>query len=138
MSEGVSDALSWANQFADGLLVTVKLAISAYVLGILIGSLGATVKFSRNAWLTAAVNAYVMLFRGIPEILAVFLIFYGGGAVLKPLLSSFRDDAPVEISPFVAGVVALALVQGAYATEVLRSAVLAIDKSQLEAALRSA
>ncbi len=78
---------------------------------------------------------YTSLIRGIPELLTVLIIYYGATSVLMGIASWFGYDEYIEISPFAAGVTALGLTFGAYATEVFRGAMMAIPKGQREAGM---
>ena len=72
--------------------------------------------------------------RGIPELLIVFLIYFGSSKLLMATASQFGYHDYIELNPFIAGVIALGLTFGGYATEVFRGAFLAIHKGQSEAA----
>ena len=105
----------------SGAFVTISLALCTLPLGVLIGLLGATAKRSR---LRPLAEIYTTVIRGVPEILTVLLIYYG----LETLLAG-----RIEISPFLAGVIALGVTFGGYATEVFRGAMEAVPKGQIEA-----
>jgi polar amino acid transport system permease protein len=78
-------------------------------------------------------NGYTTLVRAVPELVLILLLFYAGTTALNVLLESVGIGS-VAINGFVAAVLVLGFVQGAYSTEVLRAAILAIPIGQLEAA----
>ncbi|MBV6631697.1 MAG: ABC transporter permease subunit [Alphaproteobacteria bacterium] len=124
----------WGDELLRGLQMTVMLALVSYAIGFLIGLLGAAAKLSKYAALRGAAEGYTTIIRGVPEILIVFLIFFGGSIALQNILQLIGYTEYIEINQFAAGVVALATVSGAYQTEVLRAGILAVPKGQIEAA----
>lgn len=121
-------------QLAAGTLMTLQLAFSALALGLVLGLLGATAKTSRHRFPRWLGGTYTTLVRGVPELLVVLVVYFGSSTVLTGLLALVGIDQYVELSPFVAGVVALGLTFGAYATEVFRGALLTVPKGHVEAA----
>jgi polar amino acid transport system permease protein len=71
--------------------------------------------------------------RGVPELILILLLYYAGGDLINRLLVAI-GSSPVDINGLVAGIVVLGVVQGAYSTEVLRGAILAVPQGQIEAA----
>lgn len=117
-----------------GTLMTIQLALVSLVVGLVLGLLGALAKTSPYRALRILGDGYSTLVRGVPELLWVLLIFYGSTGLVRALGESIgRPD--LELSPFAAGVFALALCFGAYATEVFRGALLSIPRGQREAGL---
>ncbi|GAA0592233.1 ABC transporter permease [Caenispirillum bisanense] len=116
-------------QLLAGLWVTVQLALGAVVLGLVLGITGAAMKLSPVGPVRWIAETYTAIFRGLPELLTVLLVYFGGTVVLSALVGSY-----FEVSAFGAGVAALGITFGAYATEVFRGAILAIPKGQVEAA----
>ncbi|OMH30459.1 ABC transporter permease [Motiliproteus sp. MSK22-1] len=127
------DLRGFGHQLWDGTLMTLELAVVSLVVGLLLGLLGASAKLSNIGLARAAANAYTTILRGIPELLTVLIIYFGATSVLMVVGSWFGYDEYIEISPFIAGVAALSLAFGAYATEVFRGAMIAIPKGQAEA-----
>ncbi|MCG8510527.1 MAG: ABC transporter permease subunit [Rhodospirillales bacterium] len=125
----------WSGQFALGTLMTVQLALGALALGLLLGLAGATAKLSKDPVARALANIYTSIVRGIPELLIVLIIYFGSSGALTALAEFLGyENTYVELSPYVAGVLALGFMFGAYATEVFRGAIIAIPKGQTEAA----
>ncbi|GFZ61301.1 Amino acid ABC transporter permease [Pseudomonas amygdali pv. eriobotryae] len=119
---------------AAGALMTVQLALSALCLGLILGLLGALAKTSPYKPLQWLGSTYSTLVRGIPELLWVLLIYFGTVNGMRALGKLF-DIPDLALSAFSAGVIALGICFGAYATEVFRGAILAIPKGHREAGL---
>ena len=119
---------------AAGALMTVQLALSALCLGLILGLLGALAKTSPYKPLQWLGSTYSTLVRGIPELLWVLLIYFGTVNGMRALGKLF-DIPDLALSAFAAGVIALGICFGAYATEVFRGAILAIPKGHREAGL---
>jgi len=109
----------------QGLRMTLLLAVSTLVVGLALGMLLALAKLSRHAWLSRPVYAVTNFLRGIPEFLILLVIYFGGAQVLGPW--------GIEVGPFAAGLFALSIVFGAYASETFRAAFQSVPKGQIEA-----
>lgn len=116
-------------QLAAGLWVTLKVAAGSFLLALVAAILAVPLTLSRLTVLRRALALYVAVIRGIPELLIIFLIFYGGTVLLTAL-----DGDYVEVDALTAGIVALAAVTFAYLVEILRSALQSIPDGQREAA----
>lgn len=131
---GEGSILDWTGPMLQGALVTVQIAVLSYIIGILLGLLGATAKLSGVRGLYAGAAFYSTLIRAVPELVLIVLLYYAGTQGLNLLLQSVGFADRVEITGFVAAVGVLAVVQGAYMTEVIRGAIEAIPKGHIEAA----
>lgn len=118
----------------QGALVTVGVSLAALVFAIFLGLLGAAAKLSGRRWLVGLATVYTTLIRGIPELVLMLLIFYGGTIGLNHLLEWAGSRRHVDINPFAAGVLTIGFIYGAYMTETFRGAILAIPRGQAEAA----
>jgi polar amino acid transport system permease protein len=128
------DLYGFGPALAAGTLMTIKLALSALCLGLVLGLLGALAKTSPYKPLQWLGGTYSTIVRGVPELLWVMLIYFSTVNVLRELGEALGVGS-LELSPFAAGVIALGLCFGAYATEVFRGALLAIPKGHREAGL---
>lgn len=117
----------------DGTLVTVELALGALVLSVILGLMGAFGKLSTSRPIQKMANAYTTLVRGVPDLVLMMLLFYGGQQILNDVgqWSGWWDY--LELNQFVAGVCSIGFVLGAYMTETFRGALLAIPPGQTEA-----
>lgn len=122
----------WLDDIAYGVFVTVSLAIATLPFGLLIGFLVAVAKNSQEPSLRLAGNIYTTIFRGLPELLTLFIIFFGLQIVLQRVVQVFNPGATVDVNAFISGMVALALVFSSYASEVFLSAFRAIPRGQYE------
>jgi polar amino acid transport system permease protein len=125
--------LGWGGQFAQGLLLTLAIAVSAYALGFGFGLLGAWAKLARRRWIRLLGETYTVVVRAFPELLLLLILYFSGTAALAALLG-LVGFGRVEVSSFGCAVMALGFILGAYMTEVLRGAFQAIPKGQAEAA----
>jgi arginine/ornithine transport system permease protein len=118
----------------QGALLTVGVSLAALVVAILLGLLGAVAKLSGRPLLVGLATVYTTLVRGVPELVLMLLIFYGGTIGLNHLLEAAGSKSSVDINPFLAGVLTIGFIYGAYMTETFRGAILSIPKGQMEAA----
>jgi polar amino acid transport system permease protein len=118
----------WGDELLKGFGITISLAIVTLPIGLLLGFLAAMASMSKNKVLRWIGVSYTTIFRGVPELLTLFTVYYGAGILLNRIFGR-------EFDPFSAGVVSLGLVFGAFAAEVLRGAFQALDKGQIEAGL---
>ncbi|RMX11146.1 ABC transporter permease subunit [Vandammella animalimorsus] len=119
----------------QGALLTVALSLASLLVAIVLGLLGAGAKLSRNRLAMALGQLYTTVVRGVPELLLLLLVFYGGTTLLNLLLERLGYTQGVSINPFMAGVLTIGFIYGAYMTENFRGAIKAIPIGQREAAL---
>jgi polar amino acid transport system permease protein/octopine/nopaline transport system permease protein len=120
-------------QLLEGAGMTLRVAGAVLAPGLALGLAGAFAKLSRFRPARALAEAYTTVIRGVPE-LVILLLFYFGGTVLLTRLSERLGGGYLEVDAFTAGVVALSLVFGGYATEVFRAAIRAVPTGEIEAA----
>lgn len=125
----------WGDEILRGAALTLELSAVTLPVGMVLGFGSAFASLSRNRLLRLLGWGYSTALRGLPELLTLFLVYYGGGLVLNAGLNALMPGLSVELSPFAAGVVALGLVFGAYAGEVLRGAFQSLSPGQSEAGL---
>jgi len=118
----------------QGAVLTVGVSLLALLVSIVLGLLGAGAKLSGHPTLVGLATAYTTVVRGIPDLVVMLLVFYGGTIGLNHLLEAMGSRATVDINPFLAGVLTIGFIYGAYMTETFRGAILAIPKGQMEAA----
>ncbi|SDN89207.1 ABC transporter permease [Vreelandella arcis] len=123
----------WGKVLLVGFLRSIELAAGGYLLGILIGIAGASGKLYGNKVVRDLLEIYTMVIRAVPE-LVLMLLFYYVGTDLLSRASSAMGFGGVNIDGLTAGILVIGLVQGGYATEVFRGAILAIPRGQIEAA----
>ena len=123
----------WGDEIAYGFMITTSLAICTLPIGLFLGFFIALAKQSQEKSLRLATNIYTTIFRGLPELLTLFIVYYGLQIVVQRVMATLGYEGPVEINAFIAGMVALGVVFSAYCSEVLLSAFKAIPHGQYEA-----
>lgn len=125
------DAYIW--NILSGSILSLEVALGSLVVAVLLGLIGATAKLAHNKPLNWLAEAYSTVIRGVPDLVWMILLFYGGQIALNKALEQLGYDGQVEINSFVAGVLTIGFIYGAYMTETFRGAILAIPKGQMEA-----
>lgn len=128
--------LGWGDEMLRATGMTIAVACAAFVLGLAIGMVGAAAKLSDSFILRLLGDIYTTVVRGIPELLIIYLLFFGSSlAIMAVLRGVFAYDGYVELNSFTIGAIAVGVVSGAYSTEVIRGAVQAVPRGQIEAAI---
>ena len=117
----------------DGTWLTLQLALSSMAVAITLGLIGAALRISPVKWLAMLGDTYATVIRGIPDLVLILLIFYGGQDMVNRLAPMLGHDEYIDINPFIAGVGTLGFIYGAYLSETFRGAFMAIPKGQGEA-----
>ncbi|WP_114947793.1 ABC transporter permease [Microvirga calopogonii] len=123
----------WGGVLVAGAFSTVLISLGAYFLGMALGLFGALGKLSGLRWLEQLLQVYTTAVRAVPELILIVALYYAGTDGLNHILA-WLGLGPVEVNGLVAAVAVLGFVQGAYMTEVLRGAILAIPVGLIEAA----
>jgi len=123
----------WGHALLQGLWMTLQISAGAFVVGLAIGLLVAGGKLSGYRGLAAAMRVYTTLFRAVPELLMILLLYYVGSMGLNVALE-WAGLGPLNINGQWVAIVVLGMVQGAYASEIFRAAILAIPHGPIEAA----
>ncbi|HUF56754.1 MAG TPA: ABC transporter permease subunit, partial [Thermohalobaculum sp.] len=125
--------LDYTPLLASGALVTVALAVLSLVLATALGGLGALAKLRGGLIGRGAASVYTTIVRGVPDLVLILLIYFGGQRLVNQVGGSLGLDY-VEVSKFWAGVVSIGFIYGAYLTETFRGAYMTIPRGQKEAA----
>lgn len=124
----------WGLLLLQAALMTVAVSCTAFALGSLIGSLLAWARIEGNRALNVAADAYTTVLRGIPDLLVIYLLYFGGSTALTALAHALGANGFVGVDAFAAGSIAVGIISGAYQSEVFRGAFAAINRGELEAA----
>ncbi|MDE0309343.1 MAG: ABC transporter permease [Acidiferrobacterales bacterium] len=116
----------------EGMLLTVQLAIFSLFIALALGMLGAVAKLSSNRVARLVAGAYTTLIRGVPDIVLMFIIFFGGQLLVNAIGDRLGLDY-IEVSEFTAGVITIGFIFGAYMAETFRGAILAVPRGEIEA-----
>ena len=119
----------------EGSAMTMAVALSSLGVAVLLGLAGALAKLSRSRLAQALAATYTTLIRGVPDLVLMLLIFYGGQLAVNTLAPMLGHEDYIDINPFVAGVLTIGFIFGAYLTESFRGAFLAVPPGQREAGL---
>ena len=117
----------------EGLSLTLRVSALSLAIACVFGLLGASAKLSSSRTARWGAGVYTTLIRGMPELVLMLLIFYGGQIGINALAES-QGWEYIDVPPFWAGVLTIGFIFGAYLTETFRGAILAVPKGQAEAA----
>ena len=124
----------WGDELFVAALMTIAVSITAMLIGFLFALIFTPLKLSKNKSLNFIANSYTTIIRGVPELLVIYLFFFGGTGAVMFVASIFGYNEYIEINAFITGAFAIGIISGAYSTEVFRGAIQSIDKGQFEAA----
>lgn len=127
------DLHGYGMSLLEGTVLTVEAALASAALAILLGILGALAKLSPSAVARGVAQVYTTLIRGVPDLVLMLLVFFGGQMLVNQLAPLFGYEDYIDVSPFIAGVGTIGFIYGAYMTETFRGAILAVPAGQLEA-----
>ena len=124
----------WGDELFRATLMTIAVSITAMIIGFSFAAIFTPLKLSKYKSLNLVANIYTTVIRGVPELLVIYLFFFGGSGAIMFVASMFGYNEYIEINAFVTGSFAIGIISGAYSTEVFRGAIQSIDKGQFEAA----
>ncbi len=124
----------WGDELFRATLMTIAVSITAMIIGFSFAAIFTPLKLSKLKSLNLIANTYTTIIRGVPELLVIYLFFFGGSGAIMFVASMFGYNEYIEINAFVTGSFAIGIISGAYSTEVFRGAIQSIDKGQFEAA----
>ena len=124
----------WGDELFRATLMTIAVSITAMLIGFSFAAIFTPLKLSKFKVLNLIANIYTTVIRGVPELLVIYLFFFGGSGAIMFVASMFGYNEYIEINAFVTGSFAIGIISGAYSTEVFRGAIQSIDKGQFEAA----
>ncbi|AFL50520.1 octopine/nopaline transport system permease protein [Sinorhizobium fredii] len=138
-SPGLFDIVSfgpdgWGQALAAGAWMTILIALAGLAIGSVIGTFGAWAKISGGPVPRLIAEAYTTILRGIPDLLVIYLFYFGGSAVVTAVGQFFGAEGFVSFPGFAAGALAVGVTSGAQQTEVFRGAFRAVHPGELEAA----
>ena len=119
----------------EGAGTTLSVAICSLLTAVVLGLLGALMKLSRSRLLRGLATTYTTIIRGVPDLVLMLLIFYGGQLAVNELAPKLGFKDVIDINPFIAGVATIGFIFGAYLTETFRGAMMAVPPGQREAGI---
>ena len=123
----------WGDELLIATLMTLAVSITAMLIGFVFALIFTPLKLSKNKFLNLIANFYTTVIRGVPELLVIYLFFFGGSSAIMYVASIFGYNDYIEINAFLTGAFSIGIISGAYSTEVFRGAIQSIDKGQFEA-----
>ncbi|GAD79305.1 ABC transporter permease [Vibrio ezurae] len=146
------DLQGYEASILNGAWLTLQVALLSLLFAVVLGMLGALAKLSSFRVLRGIATLYTTIIRGIPDLVLMMLIFFGGQILLNNSLYAvnewinnyFTASDPshewvsylpdyIDVSPYVAGILTIGFIFGAYMAETFRGAIMAVDSGELEA-----
>jgi len=123
----------WGDELFFATLMTIAVAVTAIFIGFFLAAIFTTFKLSKSKILNFIGNFYTTVFRGVPELLVIYLLFFGGSGAVMYVAKIFGYDGYIEVNAFLTGAISIGVISGAYSTEVFRGAIQSINEGQFEA-----
>lgn len=117
----------------EGTILTLEVSLASLFIAMILGMGGALAKLSSSIILKGIATLYTTVIRGIPDLVLMLLVFFGGQILVNQVAPVLGYDEYIDINPFIAGVLTIGFIFGAYMTETFRGAIIAVNKGQLEA-----
>jgi His/Glu/Gln/Arg/opine family amino acid ABC transporter permease subunit len=115
-----------------GMLLTIELAVLSLLISVLLGMIGALAKLSRSRIAQSVATTYTTIIRGLPDLVLMMLIFFGGQIMVNNIGEKLGLEY-IDVNPFIAGVLTIGFVFGAYMAESFRGGILAVSRGEIEA-----
>ena len=104
----------WGDELFYATLMTIAVAITAMFIGFFFALIFTPLKLSKNKFLNLIANTYTTIIRGVPELLVIYLFFFGGSAAVMFVASIFGYGEYIEINAFITGAFSIGIISGAY------------------------
>src|SRR5918996_562139 len=124
----------WGDEMLRAALMPLAVSVSSMLLGLVFGTLGAAAKLSFIPPLRWLAEGYTTIARGVPELLIIYLLFFGGSGAVMFVAALFGYHGYIELNAFTIGTFAIGAISGSYSAEVIRGAVLTVPRGEIEAA----
>jgi len=125
----------WGWYMLSAARMTLAVSLSALAVGAILGSFAAAAKLSQAGIARGVADVYTTVMRGVPDLLVIYLFYFGGSLAITAIAQRvIQSDEFIGLPSFLTGALAVGVVSGAYQTEVIRAAYLAIPRGEIEAA----
>jgi len=124
----------WGGWLVTGAIMTLVVTLCALLVGAVVGSVIAWGKLSGKRGWRILGDAYTTIFRGVPELLIIYLMYFGGSRALSWVSTSLGGDGSLSPPAFLVGAVGVGLISASYQAEVFRGSYLAVAAGEIEAA----
>lgn len=128
----MSNIIDYLPMILKGMLLTVEVALASLLIAILLGMIGAVAKLSKSRIAKTIAGTYTTIIRGIPDLVLMTIIFFGGQIVVNNIGEKLGWDY-IDVDPFIAGVMTIGFIFGAYFAESFRGGILAVSRGEIEA-----
>jgi arginine/ornithine transport system permease protein len=128
----MSQVVAYFPLILKGMLLTVEVALLSLLIAILLGLIGAVAKLSKSRIARTIAGTYTTIIRGIPDLVLMTLIFFGGQILVNNIGEKLGWDY-IDVDPFIAGVLTIGFIFGAYFAESFRGGILAVARGEIEA-----
>ena len=128
----MTDVVGYLPLILKGMLLTVEVALLSLFISFVLGMIGAVAKLSKSRMAKSIAGIYTTLIRGIPDLVLMTLIFFGGQILVNNIGEKLGWEY-IDVSPFVAGVLTIGFIFGAYMAESFRGGILAVSRGEIEA-----
>lgn len=123
----------WGWSLGLAALVTLAVAATGFGIGVIIGGVLAWGRIAGGRGVRIGAEVYTTVMRGVPDLLVIYLFYFGGSLAVTGLFETLGHDGFVGVPPFLAGAVAIGCISGAYQAEVFRGAFRALAPGEIEA-----
>ncbi|MGD8494183.1 MAG: ABC transporter permease subunit, partial [Desulfobacterales bacterium] len=128
----MSQVVAYFPLILKGFLLTVEVALLSLLIAVLLGLIGAVAKLSKSRIAKAIAGTYTTIIRGIPDLVLMTLIFFGGQILVNNIGEKLGWDY-IDVDPFIAGTLTIGFIFGAYFAESFRGGILAVARGEIEA-----
>jgi len=129
----MSSLHGYGPMICQGTWLTIELCLFSLGIAVLLGMITALAGLSRSGPLVLVARAYTTLIRGVPDLVLMLLIYYGGQVMVNRMAPLVGYGDYIDVNPFIAGSITIGFIFGAYMAETFRGAILAVPQGQLEA-----
>ncbi len=115
-----------------GMIVTIEVALLSLLLSLFLGIVTASARLYGGTFARTLAATYTTIIRGVPDLVLMTLIFFGGQILVNHLGDKFGWGY-IDVDPMIAGIITIGFIFGAYMGETFRGAIMAVNKGQIEA-----
>ncbi|WP_270049273.1 ABC transporter permease [Ignatzschineria rhizosphaerae] len=130
----MSEIIQYGPSLLEGFFITITLGVLSFFIAAGLGFGSALLSFSKHRSLRFVSKIYTTIIRGIPDIVLIFLLFFG----LQELLNTITESiglGTILLNPFISGIITIGLIFGAFISETFRGALMAVPKGQFESCI---
>lgn len=128
----MTDIINYLPLILKGMVLTIEVALLSLLISVLLGMLSAVAKLSKSRVARAIAGIYTTIIRGIPDLVMMTILFFGGQIMINNIGEKLGWDY-IDVSPFMAGVLTIGFIFGAYMAESFRGGIMAVSHGEIEA-----